>query len=940
MKTRIKYAGLFIAFLLFLSACVYGPESLRQAEEEILPLDPKVTVGTLDNGLTYYIRENSWPAGRAELRLVINAGSVLEDEDQQGLAHFVEHMAFNGTRNLKKEDIVDFLESLGMRYGPELNASTDYDETIYKLQVPTADSDILEKAVRILEEWAWAISFEEAEIDKERPVIIEEWRLGRGAAARMRDRQLPVLYRGSRYAERRPIGKLEIIENSSSEQLRRFYRDWYRPDLMAVIAVGDFDGLQMEELIRRRFSALKSSSPARERPAYPVPDHEETLFALASDPEATTTLVSIFKKQDVIPVRIVSGYRKDMFDYLYHGILNERLEELAKKPDPPFLTGFSGKGKGVRTKELYVLGARVEDGRIMTGLEALLIEAERVRRHGFTATELERQKERILKWMEHAYNERENMESLNLAEEYIRNFLQEEPIPGIEYEYELFKKYMPGITLEEINEEAARWLSPENRVIMVNAPEKEGLSLPSEEELLAIFQRVRDKEIEAFEDKVPDKPLITGVLAGAEISGRKVMAELGVTELELSNGVRVVLKPTDFKRDQVVFAAFSPGGHSLVKDEDYIAAATAASLVSEGGVGEFNAIELEKKLAGKVVEVSPWIGELYEGIRGKATPSDLETMFQLIYLYFDSPRRDEQAFSAYRARLAASLENRLASPEAVFWDTVQTIITRNHPRARPWNTEVLAEMDLDASYSIYRDRFADAGDFTFFLVGNFVPDEIEPFIKTYLGSLPSRGRVETWRDTGIDPPGGIIEETVRKGLEPKSRVQIIFSGEASWSPQARFNLQALAEVLDIELRKVVREDAGGTYGVGSEAVLSHYPDEEYHVYLGFGCAPEKVEELSELVFKKIRQLQSGTVPEETVAKVKEIFKREHEKELKENVFWLQTLQFHYAHHLDPLDILKYDELIEALDTRTIKTTAQEFLNMNNYVRVLLYPEER
>ena len=905
--------------------------------EAEIPVDPQVRLGRLENGLTYYVRPNRKPENRAELRLVVNAGSVLEDEDQLGLAHFLEHMAFNGTEHFEKHEIVDYLESIGMPFGPEVNAYTNYDETVYMLQVPTEDPEVMETAVQILEDWAHLISLEPEEVEKERPIIIEEWRLGRGAEARMRDSQYPILFKDSRYAERRPIGKPKIIESAPVEALRRFYRDWYRPDLMAVVAVGDFDAQWVEETIVRYFSNLEEVEQPRERVVYPVPAHPGTLYAPATDPEATSTRVSLYVKADPQPQETVADYRRELVEAMYNGMLNDRFQELAKKPDAPFIGAGSFSTRFVRSLEAYVLAARVREGRVSESLDVLLTETERLRRHGFTASELERTKERFLTWIEQVYRDRDNVESETLAESYVGHYLEGEPIPDIEFEYRLFQEYVPGISLAEVNGLASELLREDNRVVLVNAPESEAAEVPDETAVQALFAAVVNKDIPPYEDRVIDQPLFTAELEGGRVSGRRTFPELEFEELLLSNGVRVILKPTDFKEEEILFGAFSPGGHSLVPDDQYVAAVTAANIVNEGGLNGFDAISLQKKLTGTVVSVDPWIGELYEGMRGSARPQDLETLLQLIYLYFTEPRRDEQSYQAYRERLLTMVENREASPTSVFWDTVRTAISQNHFRSRPWTSEVLEEMDLEVSLQVYRDRFADAGDFTFVFVGNLDPDDFGPLAAQYLGSLPSTGRVESWRDVEMDPPRGIVEREVTKGLEPQSRVQIVFGGITDWSLRSRLQLEALKQVLDIALRENVREEAGGSYDVGVDAELNRYPDEEYFVYIGFGCAPDQVEALTELVFDQIAKIREQGPTEKDVNKVKEILRREHEQNLEANDYWLGILQLAYLNDLDPKVLLDFDARLESISVDTLQKMAVETLDPSAYVRVVLYP---
>ncbi|MFQ5650174.1 MAG: M16 family metallopeptidase [bacterium] len=923
--------------LLTLSSMATTQEN--SAPDQKLPLDPNITVGRLENGLTYYIRENHKPEARAELRLVVNAGSVLENDDQQGLAHFVEHMAFNGTENFAKHEIIDYLESIGMRFGPDINARTSFDETVYMLQVPTDDAEIVETGFQILQEWASHVSFEEAEIDKERGVVVEEWRLGRGAGARMRDKQFPILFKDSRYAQRLPIGKKEILESAPYDALLQFYRDWYRPDLMAVVAVGDFDKAWIQSLIEERFSTIPAVQDSRQREMFPVPNHKETLFALASDVEATRTSVAIYYKNDVQDESTAGAYRQMLVENIYNGMLNNRLNELLQQPEPPFLAAFSTQGRFIRTKEFYVLSAFVKENGLQAGLEAMLTEALRVKRHGFTRTELEREKTEMLRGIEQAYNERDKTESSRYAAEYIRNFLQEEPLPGIEAEFQLYKQFLPGITLDEVNELANKWIRDDNRVVTVSTPEKEETPLPSEQSLLTVFEKVNGLAIEPYVDAVTNQPLVANPPTPGTIIREKTIPELGVTEWQLSNGVRVVLKPTDFKNDELLFDSFSPGGHSLVSDENYISAIAATAIIGEAGLGNFDQIALQKKLAGKIVSVSPSIGELQESISGSASPQDLETMFELIYLYFTAPRKDSTAYLSFQARMNGFIENRHASPEQAYRDTIQVTMSRHHYRTRPWSKKVLAEMDLEKSFRIYQDRFADASDFTFLFVGSFELETMKPLVAKYLGGLPAVNRKEAWRDMGIDAPKGIVERKVKKGLEPKSQVRLIFTGPFKWNRENRHRLFSMTSVLQIKLREILREDLSGTYGVGVWPSVSRHPDEEYSINIAFGCAPERVEELTQTVFDQIDSLKTHGTRSKYLKKVKKKQTRKRQTDLKKNGFWLRSLRAAYYHGGDPKTILQFDELVDSLTLKDIRKTAEKYFNTRNYVKVVLLPEE-
>jgi zinc protease len=914
-------------------------EAASQSLNTPLPLDPDVRVGTLSNGLRYFIRVNDKPRHRAELRLAVNAGSVLEADDQQGLAHFVEHMAFNGTRNFAKQQLVDYLESIGVRFGPDVNAYTSFDETVYSLQVPTDSAGPLEMGFRILADWAHEQVFDSLEVEKERGVVIEEWRLGQGAAARMRDKQFPILFRGSRYAERLPLGKPEILRTFSHEAVRRFYRDWYRPDLMAVIAVGDFDPMHVEALIRRYFAGIPPARSPRPRPVYEVPDHEETLVAVATDPEATGSAVAVYYKQPVREHADLAAFRQDLVERLYNAMFNQRLFELTQRADPPFIFASSGQGRFVRSKEVYLLNAGVEDGGILRGLEALLTEAERVARFGFTASELEREKRELLRALERAYAERAKTESDVYAARYVRHFLTGDPSPGIEFEYRQAQRLLPSIQLEEINALARSRITGRSRVILANAPQKAGVSIPTEEELLAVFDAVRQKDITPYEDVVASAPLLPHVPEPAAIVRETTIPEIGVTEWELANGVRVVLKPTDFKADEVLFRAFSPGGTSLASDEDFISAALAAQAVPVGGVGSFSLVELQKILAGRAVHVSPAIGSLEEGLAGGASPRDLETLFQLIYLTVTAPRADTAAFTGLKSRFKAALANRSSSPLAAFQDTLQVTLSQGHFRARPLSAELLDELDLDRALAFYRDRFADAGDFTFVFVGSFDLREIRPLVQTYLGGLPTTGRIETWRNVGMDPPTGVIRKTVRKGIEPRAQTEIVFTGPFEYAPAELHALRSLADLLEIRLREVLREDLAGTYDVSVVASAARLPEPRYSFHIGFGSAPERVTELTDVVLSVIDSLKTAGPPESDVQKVREIQRRERETNLRQNGYWLEALVARYREGRDPRDILEGGRLIDALDAAVIQQAARRYLRTDNYVQVTLVPEQ-
>jgi len=904
-----------------------------------LPIDYRVTIDKLENGLTYYIRENREPENRAVLLLVIDAGSVLEQDDQRGIAHFVEHMAFNGTVNLKKEDIVDYLEKMGMRFGPGINASTGYDSTEYILEIPTEDIHIMERAFFILSEWASNVIFSEKEVERERKIIIEEWREEGGAGRRIREKHIQVLFEGSRYSKRDPIGLLEVIKKATSEDLKKFYRTWYRPELMTVIAVGDFDKIEAEKLIKKYFSPIASSDKKVKRPLIMVPDHQESLYSIVTDPEAENYNISLYIKKNPVIENTVKDYRRSIIETLYTEMLNRRLEELTKKPDPPFVSVWIGKYRLVRSKEAWILHATVREGGIEQGLYTLLVESERALRFGFNISELEREKKSLLRMIEQFYLEKENIHSNTLADEYVRHFLESEPIPGIECEYMLFNQLIPGISLQEVNDIAIDWFIGKNRVVLVSGPEKVGVEVPDREALEAVFEMAKNARLTPYQDKVVEEPLVSEIPAEGYIKEESYIESIGITILKLSNGARVILKPTDFKADEVLFQAFSPGGHSLVPDSEFIPAITAPRIIEESGIGNFNSIDLEKRLSGKLVSIEPWIGELFEGFDGSAALGDLKTLFELIYLYFTSPRRDEDAYKAYKARLKTYIENRRSNPEEVFWDTVRFVLEGEHFRARPLTEDVLKEMDIDTSYRIFRQRFLDAGDFYFVFIGSFDIEEIKPLILSYIGGIPTYNAREKWRDLGIDPPQGIVKENIYMGVETKSQVQIVFSGSIPWSYQKHFGLVALAELLDIRIREKVREEKGGAYTTWVWAGTQKYPDQEYYIYMGFGCAPERVEELTDAVFREIGWVINGEIEENYIIKVREILKRELEKSMRENEWWIEEIATSLRMDEPLEDIIKNkNDVLQKIDSNFLKEIARLTLKPDQYIRVVLLPE--
>ncbi|MEZ4660008.1 MAG: insulinase family protein [Caldilineaceae bacterium] len=908
--------------------------------DAILPLDPAIRYGVLDNGLTYYVRHNEEPANRAELRLAINAGSLQEDDDQKGLAHFLEHMMFNGTRRFAGQELVNFLESVGITFGPDLNAYTSFEETVYMLHMPTDDAEILATGFDVLEDWAAYATLDQAEIDKERGVVVEEWRLReQTASGRMRNQIFPVWLGGSRYDERMPIGDMDIVRNAPRDTVVRFYQQWYRPDLMAVVAVGDFDVDAVEQMIIERFSTLTNPADAPAHQEYSVPAHEDTRYLVATDPENTSTQVRLSYTQPAEPLETGAQYRELLVSRLFYSMLQSRLDEIGRKADAPFVGAYAGASGLVRPVELATFVAQVNDGSALAGLESIFTELERARRHGFTESELERAKTDLLRFYEQAYQERANTESSSLVDEYVTHFLEKATAPGIAFEYELVDKLLPGITLAEVNSVGDNLQGDANRSVIVTAPQKDDTPAPTADELAAVLADVLAADIAPYEDAVVEAELVGDLPAPAAIVSENEMAELGVTELVLENGVHVLLKPTDFKDDEVLMTATSPGGSSLVSDEDFPEADTIASIVSQSGVGEFDQTALIKLLTGKSVSVSPYIDELAEGFSGSASTKDLETMFQLIYLYATAPRADEDAFEAFRKDQRAQLENRSLSPNAALQDALIGALYGDTVRRGPFTVEIIDGLDLARGFEIYQDRFADMSDFTFIFAGSFDVEQIKALAQQYLGTLPAANRSETWQDVAPDLPSGVIQEEVKKGQDEQSISELIFYGDMAATPDNRMKIRAVETILDIMVRDTVREELGGAYASGTFSNVNEQPDQNYYFGVYFGSEPARARELIDAVFGEIEKLQTEGPTEENVTKFHEIQLNQREEQVATNGFWTAVLKFYVENPDEPMsDILVFDDRIRAVTAEDVQSAAQDYLQADQYIEVILYPE--
>ncbi|PHV36681.1 pitrilysin family protein [Janthinobacterium sp. BJB304] len=923
---------------------------MAQAEIRLtdpLPLAPEVTVGKLPNGLTYYVKKNARPAQKVELRLVVKAGSILEDDDQQGLAHFTEHMAFNGSTHFKRNELISYLQSIGVKFGADLNAYTSFDETVYVLPIPTNKKENLEKGFLVLEDWAHGLKFNPADINSERGIVLEEARLGKGASDRMNKVLYPKLLNGSRYAERMPIGKESVLKTFKPEAIKRFYKDWYRPDLMAVMVVGDVEPKQAEKLIQQHFGKLKNPAKPRPRLYAEVPQRSQTEAVVITDKEAPDD--SVFIRYPIRAAQepvTIADYRRQMIENLYGQMLSARMQELTQQANPPFIQGGSSMGKLVRGYESFSAYALLGKGGVQPAVDALVQEDERARRFGFSQDELDRARKDMLRNYERAYSERDKSDSAGFVAEYSRNFLEQEAIPGIANELLYAKELLPQVTLQEINETVAKVIPDQQKklVVFMGAEPKAGdatSSVPTQQQLLDAVAKAEQQKVEPRTEKVLASKLMDGPPAGGSIVSEKLNSAIGVTELTLGNGVRVLLKPTDFKNDQVLMGSTRFGGQSLFGDADIYNARYASVVVGSMGLKDLAPLDLQKVLAGKTVNVGASLGELSEGFGGSASSADVEAMLQLVYLYFNDVRKDAGLYQSFIGKQQDLAKNSMAQPEAVFYDAIQHAMYGDNPRVD--GVPRAADFDkvgLDRSLDIFRQRFSSARGMTFIFAGSFELDKIKPLIASYLGTLPVGEVAHAYRDVGMRPVTGVVKKDIYMGSEPKSTISITFNGDVAYSDEQKLTLQALGEVLNLKVIEVLREKMSMIYGGGFETSMGQHPYGHYSVALNLPTGPENVDKVIAAAFAEINKMKADGPSVADLEKVKLNWITRQQKSLRENNYWMNQLMGSVTQGRDPAHILRYEQRVRAITPQAVKLAAQRYLDMHNYVQVVLYPERK
>jgi zinc protease len=948
MHMRASVRGWLGALFLLLSTVPVGGRTQAPTATPVaidlqdrLPFDAAIRTATLPNGLKYFVRQNARPAKRITLRLAVKSGSLEEADDQQGLAHLIEHMAFNGSAHFKPGELVSTFEAVGARLGPHVNAYTSFDETVYMLDLPSDQPEIVAKGLTALADFGGGLTLDPAEIDKERGVVIEEWRGGLGASSRVRDKQLPLLFYHSRYADRLPIGKPDIIRTAPASRLRAFYDTWYRPERMAVIAVGDIDAAQMTSAIASTFGPLKARAPAAPMPNAAVPLPRTVLVGVVADPEVTQSVVQVVRKRPAESEQRVADYRRDLVQQLTEHMFNERFAELARKPDAPFLGAGVSDGRLGRSVDTFAVGAGVQDGQMDQGLTAIAIEARRVQEYGFTAPEIDRAKKWMMAQFDRTYAERDKTESGSFAQECLKYFLIDEPTPGIAYEHQLAQQVVPAITLDETWAAARRVLTDDSRVVLAVAPQKAGLTAPSDAELLASLSQGEKAEVAAWSSTAASAALMEHKPEPGSVVSRRTLDELGVTIVRFANGVDAWLKPTDFKNDQVLFSMEALGGASLAPAADFPEASLSATYVSASGAGPLKALDMERVLAGKLAAATPFMRISTQGFSGSAAPADLETALQILYDRFTAPGDDPDAFALIKRQLAAASVNREQSPGRVFSDRVAEVNTSHHYTSQPITPERVGTLDREKMLAYYRARFANAADFSFVMVGAFRLDEAVPLLAQYIGSLPSTGAsTAAFKDLGITFPTAVQRVTVEKGREPRSETAISFFAEAPRDPVEQERLGRSLVVLDIALRDILRESLGQTYTV-SVSHTQPYPQRgDGHVMVTFGSAPDNSASMTERVMQEVARLQTDGPSPDLTNRAKEAARREYETALKQNGYWLQRLTSARLFGDDPADILTRPARIDAVTPDVLRQTFQRYFPLDRYTVVMLKPEDK
>lgn len=951
MSLRALYCSTLFTFSLLTVGCSSIPFTATQAKTATnadvqkvmepfsgkLPINHRVIKGTLDNGIQYIIQKNSKPTKRAEIRLAINAGSTLEDDNQQGFAHFVEHMAFNGTQDFKKQEIVEYIESIGMRFGAHLNAHTSFDETVYKLQIPTNKPELLETGIHILENWAHKISFEPEEIDKERGVVIEELRTRQGANNRIMNKQLPVLYKGSRYAERLPIGKKIILEQGKHSDLIRFYKNWYRPDLMTLVAVGDFEPEDVKALFEQYFGKIKRHQNQPKRTTFTVGNNKAPRFSIETDPELTRTIINVQIKQPADELGTYQAYRQQLARGLFVSMLNSRFRDDTLKANSPLIAGGVNYRRSFGGISMFSMGSAVKPGKNKEALTYMLSEVNRVIQHGFTDSELKRQKLGLLNAVQRAAKEVDKVQSRRLAEEYVRHFMQEESIPGIEHEAEITEYFLTKISVAEINVLAKKWFTKENRLIAISAPTSEKGNLLNQDEILALWQAVEANKFNAFEDVEIAEQLMTAKPKAGSIIAKSYNTDLDFHTWTLSNGVKVLLKKTDFKADSISFSARTWGGFSSLNNETYHKAMYTSAINSMMGLGDMSYSEFSKFKKGKSFSLRASIGSNSQSLKGGSSIKDLPYFMQNLYLSFAAPRKDIGAFNTFLARTTASIENRFNSPSGVFSEAIRLAQYGNDPRSLKMDVNAIQMADLDTSLAVYQNAFSNAANFNFVFVGNIDLAKMEGLLSTYVASLPTSKALIKHQFRKSLRTKGELTVNVAKSLDPKATIVMKTYGNKPWNHKERAQFNTMKAALSTVLRERIREEKSGAYGVRVGGSFSREQG-HYSLSISFTCDPLRVDELKAEVNLVIHEFKTVLQDEKYVANYIKQSLKSAETSKKQNNFWIGHLTWLNEPGYVPLSFSDNEALLKSMTPADVKAAANMFIDKQDSLVAILMPE--
>ncbi|MDH6355790.1 zinc protease [Dysgonomonas sp. PH5-45] len=933
-------------FFLLFALCIVSIGMSAQSPQDKQPIDSNVRYGKLPNGLTYYIRHNAQPENRADFYIAQKVGSMQEEDPQAGLAHFLEHMAFNGTKHFPgRKTMLNYLESNGVQFGSNVNAYTSFDETVYNLSdVPVMREGLVDSCLLVLHDWSSFISLENADIDKERAIIEEEWRSRSGAQTRIWDKTLPILFKGSKYANRMPIGDINIIRNFKHQTIKDYYHKWYRPDLQAIIIVGDIDVDKIEAKVKKMFADIPAPVNPAERVYFPVADNVEPLVAIASDPEATSTNVTVYLKHDVLPDEVKlsnSGLAIGYLTSVASSMLSARYSEMAQKADAPFNYAYAYDGGFfvARTKDAWTLGAGCKEDKVKDALAALIRENERVKQFGFTAAEYDRAKASLLKSVENSYNNRDKQKNSAYSDEYVRSFTQTEAIPGIEYEYNMMKILAEQIPVEAVNQFMAQLINTDkNVVITVTGPEKEGLVYPTEADLINVFKEVEAEKLEAYAETLSDEPLMPNLPKAGKIVKETKDAKFGTTVWTLSNGAQVVLKKTDFKNDEIRMSATALGGTALYPDKDIQTIAFASSVPSVGGLGNFSAVDLRKVLAGKTASANPYIGSYTKGMSGSSSIKDLETLFQLTYLNFTQPRKDEEAYKAFTERVKTQLRNAQANPYTAFSDSISNVLYSYSPRVKRTTVEDVDNLNYDRIISMYKENFSDAGSFIFTFVGSLDEATMRPFVEQYIAALPAvKPKTSAKENVMMFRKGNVNCHFQKEMQNPKATVLDMYSGTLKRDLKTELSFEAMKQILDLIYTAKVRLEQGGTYGVSVSGNIARKPEGQSILQINFETEDEKVKHLNEIIHKEFAAFAQTGGDNADFQKAKEYMNKQFQQDIKENGYWVGVLNTYYMYKED--DHTDYQKTLDALTKEDVKAVAAELLKQKNIVEIIMLPKK-